>query len=99
MPNKFKLIWESGALDDLSRLREFIEPNNPKAALNVARRVIGAANLLLEQPYLGHPIDNMPEFHKLFIPFGKNGYDMKYRIDDEKIIILRIWHTRETRNT
>lgn len=97
MSDRPELVWEPGAIDDLIRLREFLRPKSPKAAANAARRILDAANLLLEQPYLGHPIDEMPEFHKLFIPFGKNGYDLKYRLDNNKIVILRIWHSREDR--
>ncbi len=97
MPDRPELIWELGAVDDLARLREFLQTKKPKAAVNAARRIVEAANLLLEQPYLGHPIEDMPEFHKLFIPFGKNGYEIKYRLNDEKIIILRVWHAREDR--
>ena len=96
MSDKPELIWERGAVNDLARLRDFIESKNPKAALNAAKRIIEAANLLLDQPYLGHPIEDMPEFLKLNVPFGKRGYVMKYRIDGEKIIILRIWHGKET---
>jgi plasmid stabilization system protein ParE len=95
MPSKPELIWQKGAVDDLFRLREFLRQKNPKAALNAAKKIIATANFLLEQPYLGHPIEDMPEFHKLKIPFGKNNYVMKYRINEGKIIILRVWHSRE----
>ncbi len=98
MPGKPELIWERGAVHDLTRLREFIQPHNPKAATNAAQCIIKAANLLLDNPYLGHPMENMPEFNQLFIPFGQNGYVIRYRIDNEKIIILRVWHTREDRS-
>ena len=97
MSDKLKLIWEPGAVDDLSRLREFIQPHNPKAAMNAARRIIESTNLLLDHPYLGHPMDDLPEFNELFIPFGQNGYVLRYRLDNGNIIILRIWHTREDR--
>lgn len=97
MPNKPNLIWEPGAIEDLSRLREFIQPHNPKAASNAAQRIIEAGNLLLDHPHLGHPMDDMPEFNELFIPFGQRGYVMRYRVEDQKIIILRVWHGREDR--
>ena len=97
MPDQPKLIWEPGALDDLTRLREFIQPHNPKAAGNAAKAIIGAASLLLEHPHLGHPMDDLPEFNKLFIPFGRRGYVLRYRIDGETIVILRVWHGREGR--
>jgi plasmid stabilization system protein ParE len=99
MPNKPKLIWEPGAIDDLSRLREFLESKNPKAAVKAAQSIVKTANSLLEFPHLGHPIEDFPEFNKIFVPFGKNGYDMHYRIDQVNIVILRVWHTRETRNS
>ncbi len=44
MPDKPELIWEPGAVDDLSRLREFIQPHNPKVAAKAARRIIESAN-------------------------------------------------------
>lgn len=97
MPNQPELIWEPGAVEDLARLQEFIEPHNPKAAANAARRIIEAASLLLDNPYLGHPLEELPEFNQLYIPFGKRGYRLRYRVEGEKIIILRIWHTRENR--
>jgi len=98
MPVKRRLIWEPGAINDLSRLRDFLKSNNPKAAVNAAQRIIKTANTLLEFPYLGHPMESLPEFNKIFIPFGKNGYDMHYRIDGENIVILRVWHALESRN-
>lgn len=97
MPNNSELIWERGAINDLVRLREFIKPHNSKAASNAAKRIIDSANLLLNNPYLGHPIEELPEFNELFIPFGKRGYVMRYRVDGKKIVILRVWHGREER--
>ena len=97
MSNNSELIWEPGALDELTRLREFIRPNNPKAAANAARCIIDATNLLLDHPHLGHPIADLPEFNELFIAFGQYGYVIRYRIINEKIVILRVWHTREDR--
>lgn len=97
MPGKPELKWEPGTVDDLSRLRDFIQPDNPKAAMNAARRIIESASLLLDHPHLGHPMDDLPEFNELFIPFGRRGYVMRYRIDSGSIIILRIWRGREDR--
>jgi len=97
MSNKTQLIWEYGAVEDLTKIRKFIEPHNTKAAFNAAQRILQAAELLLENPYLGRPLEDMPEFHELIIPFGQRGYVMRYRVDQQTIIILRIWHARENR--
>lgn len=93
--NHSELIWHQDAINDLQHLREFLKQKNPKAMINAARKIITTTNLLLEQPYLGRPIEDIPKFHTLTIPFGKNGYVIKYRLDNEKIIILRVKHTRE----
>ena len=50
MPDKPELIWEPGAVNDLSRLREFIVPHNPEAAGRAAQVIIEAANRLLDNP-------------------------------------------------
>ncbi len=97
MPVKPELIWDYGAVDDLLKIREFLEPHNKKAASNSAQCIIKSANFLLDNPYLGRPLEDMPEFSELFIPFGQRGYVMRYRVENEKIIILRIWHCREDR--
>ncbi len=97
MPDNPELIWEPGALHDLARLREFIEIHNPNAATKAARRILEAANGLLANPLLGRPLEDLPAFHQIFIPFGKRGYVLKYRIDGKNIVILRIWHAREKR--
>ena len=60
MSDRPELIWEPGAVGDLARLRGFIQPHHPKAAVNAARRIIESANLLLDHPHLGHPIDGTP---------------------------------------
>lgn len=95
MPGHNELIWTPGALDDLSRLRAFIEPYNPQAAARAATAIIAGANRLRDNPSLGHPHEGLPEFRKLFISFGRRGYVLRYRIDGQKIVVLRIWHTRE----
>jgi len=68
MSDKYQLIWVKEAISDLEECREFLKSKNPKAAKNATKRIIEVTKLLLEQPYLGHPIDDMPEFQKISIP-------------------------------
>ncbi len=90
MSDQYQLEWVKEAISDLEECREFLKSKNPKAARNAVKRISEVTQLLLEQPNLGHPIDDMPEFQKINIPFGKYGYVIKYRIDGKKIIILRV---------
>ncbi len=91
MPDKPELTWEPSALNDLTRLREFRAPHRPKAAANAARCIIQAANQLLGYPHFGYPMESLPEFNELIIPFGRNRYILRYRIDGQKVVILRVW--------
>jgi toxin ParE1/3/4 len=82
--------WLDDAIDDLQALRQYIAQDKPSAANRVAKRVLDAINLLSEQPSMGRPgrisgtreliISNMP-------------YIVPYRVKNNSIQILRIFHT------
>lgn len=92
-----KLRWSAAARVDMVRLREFIEPHNPDAARRAAKALKKATNLLLEYPAIGTRIEDRQD-RELFIPFGQRGYIMRYRLHEETIVILRVWHGREGRD-
>jgi plasmid stabilization system protein ParE len=98
MSDKYQLEWVTEAISDLDECKEFLKSKNPKAAKNAVKRIIEVTKLLLEQPYLGIPIDDMPEFQKINIPFGKYGYVLKYRVDGQKIVILRLRAGRQEKD-
>jgi plasmid stabilization system protein ParE len=91
-----KLVWSPAARRDLIRLREFIEPHNPAAARRAAAILRKAANLLQEQPGIGRRIEGR-EDRELSVPFGQRGYLLRYRLHEDTIVILCIWHGLENR--
>jgi plasmid stabilization system protein ParE len=95
-PRVLKLVWSPAARRDLIRLREFIEPDNPAAARRAAAILSKAANLLQEQPGIGRRIEGR-EDRELSVPFGQRGYLLRYRLHEDTIVILRIWHGLEDR--
>jgi toxin ParE1/3/4 len=96
-----RLNWLSSALIDLARLREFINIHNPAAANRAANRIREGAGRLLDHPHLGKSVEdiNDPNLRDLFIPFGQRGYWLRYLIRQDDIVIVRIWHGRENRDT
>ncbi len=90
------LVWSTTARNDLIRLREFIQSKNPRAAKRSSEKIIKAATLILANPAIGTRLEGREDY-ELFTPFGKKGYILRYQIIDEKIVILKIWHTREDR--
>lgn len=93
---KLTLVWSPAARRDLIRLREFIQPHNPRAAQRVAAAIRKAARLISENPAIGGKLEGRQD-RELFTPFGQRGYVLRYQIIDPKIVILKIWHTLEDR--
>lgn len=91
------LRWTVQAVQDLARLRAFLQPHQPAAAQRAAARIKEAAAMLLEHPALGRPVEDLPEFRDLFIPFGKAGYVLRYRLEGQTVVVVRVWHGREER--
>jgi plasmid stabilization system protein ParE len=82
------------AIDDLVRLREFIEVNNPYAAKRVAERLISGIENLKFFPKIGLPVQRSPEPEKVRDLFITN-YTVRYLIGEDTIFILRVWHGKE----
>jgi plasmid stabilization system protein ParE len=93
---KLNLIWSATARDDLIRLRDFIQPHSSYAAKRSSKKILGAARLILDNPAIGTKIDTRQDY-ELIIPYGQNNYILRYQIIEQKIIILKIWHSREDR--
>jgi toxin ParE1/3/4 len=91
------LKWSETALADVTRLRRFIEPHSPEAARRVAEALKKGAALLIDHPGIGRRLGGRQD-RELDIPFGKRGYVMRYRLDGDDIVILKIWHSLENRN-
>lgn len=90
------LRWLPGAVEDLARLRAFVGEKNPGAAKRAARRIQEAAAVLREQPELGRLVEG-EDFRDLVAPFGAGAYVLRYRIDDDAVVVARVWHSREER--
>lgn len=91
-----KLKWSPAALADLERLRNFLEPHNPGAARRAAMGLKQASSLLLAHPEIGKRLEGRQD-RELFVPFGQRGYVIRYRLNDNEIVILKIWHGLEDR--
>ena len=91
------LLWLPEALDDLKRLHAFIEPHSSRAAARAINILIDAAGPLLEFPEKGAPWNPDLEFRELRVRFGSRGYAIRYRLHEDQVIIMRVWHSLEDR--
>jgi toxin ParE1/3/4 len=93
------ILLAPDAVDDVERLRNFLARNDPKAASRAIALIWIAVERLQEFPKLGSPIE-AAGLRQIFVRFGTSGYVIRYAILDETgdILIVRIWHGRETRD-
>jgi plasmid stabilization system protein ParE len=90
-----KVIWLTEAIDDLVRLREFIGDKNREAARRAATTIKNMAKILEDYPDIIHPLEDLPDFHDLVVPFGSGSYIVRYRIEENTVNIVGIRHSKE----
>ena len=92
-----KVIWLPEALEDTRRLRLFLEEKSPSAAARAGHVLLAGVKLLASFPEIGQPMDDGTNRRELFLPFGAGGYVLRYIIDEQTVVVVRAWHTKEMR--
>lgn len=90
-----EIIWLDSTMNDAVRLKEFIAKENPVAAKKAAEAIQDAAKRLMENPAIGKPVNDLPQYRDLLTRFGAGGYVLRYRVYAESIYIVHIRHYRE----
>jgi len=90
-----RLEWTGRASHDLTRVRDFLIPVNPAAALKTVQALRAAAQKLVDHPRIGRPLERYwpREVRRLIV----GQYEILYALSETSILILRVWHTREDR--
>ena len=88
-----RLELTRGASRDLVRLRDFIAQHDPSAAAKVGRRLARAIRFLRDQPGLGQAVEDLPGVRQLVA----GECVIRYTAREDTVVILRVWHGRESR--
>jgi len=91
-----KISYSIESINDLKRLREFIEEKNPPAAQRIATSIKKGINQLKSFPYLGVKVEQAPDPETVRDLIHGN-YTVRYLLLSNEINILRIWHHKENR--
>jgi plasmid stabilization system protein ParE len=92
------ILLSRDAVEDVERLRTFLDHANPTAARPALALIWTAVEGLQEFPSLGMPTDD-PDIRQIVIRFGASGYIVRYAILPETadVLVTRVWHGREAR--
>ncbi len=90
-----KLRWLHAASQDIERLYEFLLEKDPNAAANAMEVVLEGSERLLDMPELGRPMDDDTGRRELYLPFGAGAYVLRYKLNGDVVVIIRVWHSRE----
>jgi plasmid stabilization system protein ParE len=92
------ILLSPDAVEDVGRLRAFLDQHNPGAARRALASIWTAIDRLQEFPDLGTPTADA-NIRQIVVRFGASGYIVRYAAvpGGEDILVTRIWHGREAR--
>ena len=87
-----KVVWSRRALANLIALRDYIAQDDPTSAAAVARRILGAVELLTKQPQIGRP-GRIAGTRELVVP--DTPFIVPYRIRGDRLELIAVFHGRQ----
>lgn len=92
-----RIEWSARALVDLDRFALFLEGQYPQLAKIVAAEIIDKAQVLLRHPQLGRLIYDRDEYREVMLQVLNATYIFRYAYDGERLVMPRVFHSREAR--
>lgn len=92
-----KIEWSAAALADLDRFANFLQTDFPNLAGVVAREIIAKADEIAANSRLGRVLDERKSFRQVVLRVLNAAYIIQYRYDGERLVMLRVFHSREQR--
>lgn len=85
-----RIQWTRGAKHNLKQVEKYIAQDNPQAAIDTVLKIIKSVEALADYPIMGRT-GRIFGTRELII--GATPYIIPYRVDGERIIILRVLHS------
>jgi toxin ParE1/3/4 len=82
-----RVIWTAEAIENLEAVGTYIEAFNPAAAARIVQRLVRLAESLAEFSERGRNVGDGRREMTIVPP-----YVLRYRVDDDRVLILRIRH-------
>ena len=92
-----KVEWSVRSLADLERFAEFLHERDPALAGRIAAEIRERAQMLADRPLLGRRLGDREEYGQVILQIAGAAYIFQYRIEGERLVMLRVFHGRELR--
>ena len=83
------------AQNDIQYLRRWLAQRSPNASKRATRTIATVANTLADFPERGRL--TLEGIRELPVPFGSTGYVLQYFVEDDRVIVARVFHSLERR--
>ncbi|MBW4473949.1 MAG: type II toxin-antitoxin system RelE/ParE family toxin [Stenomitos rutilans HA7619-LM2] len=93
----YAVTWLEEASQDVFRHYEFLSAKNQPAAIRAVQAILEAGESLQTSPYRGTVLRSRPHIRWVRVFFGKYGYILHYRVEEDTVIILEVYDGREDR--
>jgi plasmid stabilization system protein ParE len=93
-----QVVWLKEAQADVERLFLFLKGKNSKVAHNILALFKKGSEMLATFPEFGTLMDDDTKRRELFLRFGSGAYILRYQIDGDKVVMIRVWHSKEQRD-
>jgi toxin ParE1/3/4 len=92
-----RLRISARAVSEIERADEWWRENRPSAQGALRQELMAAFELLLRQPRIGTKIISARASGTRRLHLERIGYFLYYRIKDDELAVLAVWHTRRGR--
>jgi plasmid stabilization system protein ParE len=89
------LNWSIQSINDLNRLRRFLDVKNSEAGRRAVATIRQRCRILIDYPRIGRSVSHAGDEREWPIRFGSGGYIVLYRITGDQITVLAVRHMRE----
>lgn len=92
-----EVIWLSSALADLDRCYDFLLSKDEETAKSALAAIFEAGESLSYSPLRCPTLKSYPDQRRLKVHWGRYGYFIYFKVEDDNVYILSVWHGRENR--
>ncbi|MDO5665248.1 MAG: type II toxin-antitoxin system RelE/ParE family toxin [Bacteroidia bacterium] len=91
-----KIIWSMEAVSDLDSIYEFYYEKSPLVAANIYNTIVDEVDILIRFPKIAAVEELLADMSQIFRSLiVLNKYKVIYRIDNQRIIIDKVWDCRQ----